>query len=505
MDFSQLSDVQLDHLLGQAGADPFSEDYRETQALRAEKERRLRARAARPQAVVPKPPEDVDANLEAAATPIAVESTAGEKPASWRSMSDEDIAAPLELEAGGGQGVTRADLAKYGERYRQAIRNNYERAVAGRKAELDAGYQDPDQAAYNSATGVAPAAAADPEFVVVDGVRVPAFLLGDGKPFGGMYRLGDLNRAKEAANEARLSDMFSQSAQEDLDRYGDRQTFRYQRDENDNLVTVNGRLVPDEIPTTELVDANGRPDPKLAAQQDNLRKRRAMEKRQVSQNAALSSRPDLQALEADTAERKRRYRDMARLAGGSSGLYGGAGGNMGTLQALAMLEGVDPNQMDARQRAMAQMLPINPMRAQVEAAHNAQLTQLGLRVAQGQGFQQLTPEQRMALQNQINQQNSQLPPEQQAVLHTKEEAVHPSELAVADTYVSDMYSSPRGPLGTSSDYTLEEQQMTIDHLVNNLGYSQAKAQKIVDEIARKRHAQSWGGSTRRPADAAPAE
>lgn len=55
----------------------------------------------------------------------------------------------------------------------------------------------------------------------------------------------------------------------------------------------------------------------------------------------------------------------------------------------------------------------------VEAARNAQLTELGLRVAQGQGFQQMTPEQRRASDMAAAQAEGSLPVETQADMERK--------------------------------------------------------------------------------------
>jgi hypothetical protein len=159
------------------------------------------------------------------------------------------------------------------------------------------------------------------------------------------------------------------------------------------------------------------------------------------------------------------------------------------------------NQQNAALNANRGGGPINfgPTPLGVEAMHNQQLTELGNRVATGQGFQQMNPAQQAAVNAQVQAQQSQLPAAQQVPLHVKEEAIHPSEYTYADDYVDNLYSSDWNVFGTSSDYSLTEQQQTVDHLVNDLGYTQAKAQKIVDEIARRRHAQSYTGSSTRQA------
>lgn len=60
-----------------------------------------------------------------------------------------------------------------------------------------------------------------------------------------------------------------------------------------------------------------------------------------------------------------------------------------------------------------------------------------------------------------------------------------------------MYSAPGWAImagGNSSEFTVDEQQKVIDHLVNNKQYKLEKAQRIVDEIARRRAASSYRGN-----------
>lgn len=133
----------------------------------------------------------------------------------------------------------------------------------------------------------------------------------------------------------------------------------------------------------------------------------------------------------------------------------------------------------------------------VEGAHNRQLTELGLRVAQGQGFQQLTPEQRSLVEIKAAEAERGMPAEERAAKYRDAPAVHPSESEMADRYVGEMYSvqSNWALGGTTSSFTADEQQATVDWLVNEKGYRPEKARKIVDGIARTRNAQSWWGNS----------
>ena len=138
---------------------------------------------------------------------------------------------------------------------------------------------------------------------------------------------------------------------------------------------------------------------------------------------------------------------------------------------------------------------------EMQAKQNELLQQLGERFLQGGGGRPLDPAQAAAIAAQTQRQQSELPIEEQVSLHVKDDAVHSSELQHADEYVGRMYSSDYGPLGTSSDYTLAEQQDTINYLVETYGYTPAKAQRIVDEIVRRRQSQSWGRISTRGAPA----
>jgi|LakMenEpi03Aug12_release.lakeMendotaPanAssembly.Ray.scaffolds.fasta_scaffold01126_23 hypothetical protein len=127
---------------------------------------------------------------------------------------------------------------------------------------------------------------------------------------------------------------------------------------------------------------------------------------------------------------------------------------------------------------------------EMQARQNEGLQRLGERYLQGGGGKPLDPAQAAAMDAARRAQENQLPPEQQADLHVNDEAVHPSEMAAAEDYVSQRYSSSMGSFGTTSHFTIAEQQATIDYLVNVKKYSLEKAQRIVDDIAKKRSGQS---------------
>jgi hypothetical protein len=185
--------------------------------------------------------------------------------------------------------------------------------------------------------------------------------------------------------------------------------------------------------------------------------------------------------------------------------------NAGNFAGAMTLAGSDPNmasvimnQQNAALNANRGGGPIQfgPNPLGVQAAGQAQLAEAGRQGALGRGLQPMTPAQEAAANAQAQSLENQLPADQQAARHVKDAAVHPSEYQYADDYVARLYSADKG-WGTSSDFTLAEQQQAVDHLVKDKGYSPTKAQQIVDEIARRRNAESWGGSSMRGAPAAP--
>ena len=341
---------------------------------------------------------NVDANLDAAAAPIAVEPEVRPKqrtppvgPESADSMEARGRMPRDGVPAGDGL-LPGETLDEYGRKYRAGLASRIDAGIAARR-----GLPDPGQEAYNAATGVMPrqAAGGDMDTVMIDGVAVPTYrtpggrvvLDGKGNP---MTTIGAERRAKEAAYDAKESARISAEAQENLQKYGSRQLYRYKRDNDGNLLDAAGNIIG---------PAGGRPvaekvteglSPEELEQQNRLEARRQMESRQVSQNAALANRPGLRSLQQQQAEAVDFIRRRNMMAGGSQNIHSS---NVGEWNRLAMM---DPA---AAQRVMEQNMPINRDRADMAKAHNEQLTALGLRVATGQGFQDLdAAERRMGMQ-----------------------------------------------------------------------------------------------------------
>lgn len=161
-DFSQISDEQLEATVTALMRDPFAlrtTPVAQRQATIDEYNRRKAARSAPAQ---PAAPPNVEANLEASATPIAPDPVVGQpRPAvPFRLASDEAIMrghfgpGGIPTEDPENIPVREDELDEYGARFRGAIGNRIDRGVAARQAARAAGYEDPEQIAYNEATGV---------------------------------------------------------------------------------------------------------------------------------------------------------------------------------------------------------------------------------------------------------------------------------------------------------------------------------------------------------------
>lgn len=164
-DVRRYGDAQLDYWLSQPGLSP------ETRAeLEAEKQRR-----ANPA------PTNVDANLEAAATPIKTEPVAGypqaPAPQSYEDYAEQsdlyqrgiglppqdgyesDAEVEARFDAKFGRGAYKRHkkdtrVRDHGRAYRASIKAEQDARDAENQAARRAGYQDPEQIAYNEATGV---------------------------------------------------------------------------------------------------------------------------------------------------------------------------------------------------------------------------------------------------------------------------------------------------------------------------------------------------------------
>lgn len=467
-DFSQVPDAQLDHIFGLLESNPdFIPNVDERKAFVAEYFRRRSGAKPKPAA----PATNVDANLEAAATPVALDpSMMPRAPRGFLAKSDEEILAPLSPEAGGGMGVTVADLPAYGERYYQALRNQGRAAMEAGAARRAVGYQDPEQIEYNRATGLSPEEAggqvAQPQDAgdadrtyydsvtggmpgavgrVVDGVFVPGRLDALGRV---MTTLGDERRAKEAANEKRLAAMFSKQAQDDLNTYGTRQMVQYQYDDKDNIIGT------EYVPPSLLTDEE-------AAQQRNLMSRRGMEARQARQNAALRARTGGRT-DAQQAASRDFIRRRAMLAGGAENI---TSANRGMWNQLTML----PPEEQIRQLTYA--LPGGQLVAGVEARQLDQAAALAQRGIQG------------ALAGTAA---GPLADRQAEALGLQNNATRAEQRAGIEAGIAEQYA-PTGMFGYD-EFTIQEQQDAIDTLVNVHRYTLPEAQAAVDAMASKRRA-----------------
>lgn len=452
LDLSQRSsdEIQIAYNTLQRNPERFANNTEYRRALEAEYNRRFGATRAQ------SAPTNVDANLAASAAPIAVEPIAGDqlRPRPTREQMDEALiygnvqANGQPAGPGGGLGIrnTPEDLAVYGEVVRDAYGRTIDRGVARRQEARAAGYQDPEQLAYNAETGVMPASAPLGDTVMVDGVEVPVRMRdGAGRP---MTTIGDERRAMEAAAEADWLARFRANQDADRQKYGGYDT---------PVMQLTGAQVQNRV-----------------LRQDAERRQRAQYEDIRAAKIANANRP-LTPYEQEQKVRRDRYSEMARLAGGSSGLRGGRGGNMGSLQALAMLRGVDPDNMDARQRNLAYAAPGGALTAEVDkaGAENALRMLQGINLGQGLQNNPLVAAQAEAAGIQAQA--------------AKDAARAPDEDVLGNKY------APAGYFGYD-EFTVAEQQQMYDDLIRR-GYTPPEAQRAVDAQADKRRAterSNWG-------------
>lgn len=398
-DFSQITDSQLEAVMDDLINDPAASMAMPVEQRRATVAEYNRRRSARQ-------PANVASNLEASATPVAVEPVAGEPAALSRPDAYRERLRSAGYRDNEADTIVRAE-GRMPYPFQVPESDSALRAAVGRTRAREARQDAFDQSlalAYgHSATSVNP----DPDTVMVDGVEVPAYRLSDGKPFGGMFREGDLRAAQEAAREAQIVDRVSREAQEELQRYGDGslQFYRYRRDPKTGAVARDsyGRPGVEPVSPSErdarFQQVHGRPptqEERAAYEQQaaNLAERRGAEQRQASQNAALRNRPGLLAVENRQALNRDFIRARNMLAGGAQNINSG---NVGDWNRIAMLP------PDEQERVMLQMAPINPQRAEIEsrqldaAMRIAERQNTGMLAGGGELAERVRREQRMQM------------------------------------------------------------------------------------------------------------
>jgi hypothetical protein len=186
-----------------------------------------------------------------------------------------------------------------------------------------------------------------------------------------------------------------------------------------------------------------------------------------------------QARQSEAADR---WRATAMLAGGSQNINSG---NRGAYNMLNELEGED------RERALLYMSPAGPMAAAVDARNAQAAGEMASSAVQAMLRNVPDPAKQKLAEAQIAAAEMDLPDEERALRYKDAPEIHPSELTTVDNYVDTHYSRDSGFWGNSTEFDLREQQATVDYLVNTLGYEPGKAQRIVDEIARRRAGSAW--------------
>lgn len=467
-DFSRVPDDQMDHIMGLLESNPdFIPNVEERRAFTAEYFRRRKPAAA-------SPAPNVEQNLDAAATPIPVEPMAGPSrrdayaarmEAAGYTPQEAGMAADYEGTMEGAYELPESD-----ETLRRGAA--YQRDQDRRMGQFDASLADAmgHNVGPGMSTEIMPNAGSRPawaenafggEMINVDGVMVQAYDLGDGKL---RYSLGDVKRAQEAQMAAQRDASWRAMIDDDKAKYGD------------------------TLPKAQLT-------------LDQLRNRDARSRAEANQRAQYEARRQFQIANKDRpltpSEQSRKERRetrayMAGLAGGSSGLRGGPGGNMAGLRALAMLRGVDRKDMTPEQRNLLYAAPGGRAAAEVDAKNNEQLTALGLRVAQGQGFQQMDPVQREALEQRVDQGKPVQVRAQERVAAGN--LNHPDVQAHAENIVATTYSSAPGALGISSDFTDNEVALAAQRLADDTGMDIENAQAMMRRLQAERRRNSLASS-----------
>lgn len=393
-DFSQVPQDQMDHIMGLLDNNPdFIPNVDERRAFTAEYFRRKSGSPA-------KPASNVEANLEAAAAPIALEPVAGPSKrdayaarmeAAGYTPKEAGMAADYEGRQQGAYELQESD-----ETLRRGAA--YQRDQDRRMGQFDATLADAmgHNAGPGMATEIMPNAGSRPawaenafggEMINVDGVMVQAYDLGDGKL---RYTLGDVKRAKEAAIDAQRSAELSKNAQEDLANYGTRQLYRT----TDQIDPKTGFPMVEPMPSTGPAPGMDLSDEEQA-QQRRLGERRAAEARTRESHAykraqairmgesagmlpseamALLSQPGGQAklamMGADAAAKRRmaareRLRAVTALAGGSQNLNPVMRAQINTLLKAQEMESTNP---DAA-RSLRYTLPGGRLAAEVDRAN----------------------------------------------------------------------------------------------------------------------------------------
>ncbi len=204
---------------------------------------------------------------------------------------------------------------------------------------------------------------------------------------------------------------------------------------------------------------------------DETRAKAAAVQQKASERQAARNPYSAQNLPS-VADRMKRFQAQIQLGGGRLSPQ--------AIQLETMLNGMTPEQ---RQRSLQYMAPGGELAAGVDARHNQQLTDLGLKVAMGQGFQQPNPIQQQAMQQQVD---AAKPVQVRAQEHVAAGRFnHPDVATHASDIVNKFYSSQTF-LGNTSNFTDNEVDLAAQKLADDTGMDFAEAQKIMKKIQADR-------------------
>lgn len=151
------------------------------------------------------------------------------------------------------------------------------------------------------------------------------------------------------------------------------------------------------------------------------------------------------------------------------------------LEYLGRSDVSDWQRMAVAERYLRSPQELTPL--SVQAANNAQLTQLGLRVATGQGFQQPLPGQQELMQQKIDAgKPTQVLAQEQAAAGRLN---HPDVMQHANSIVDRLYSRVTF-MGNTSDFTDNEVDLATQKLADDLGIDYESAKPIMQRIQEER-------------------
>jgi hypothetical protein len=415
------------------------------------------------------PAPNVAANLDAAASPMTTEPTAGPKktaPAKsaspkyapparsageWQDQRDlyrRGIGLQPDPEARETEDETRFRFdSQYGEgAYDEHMARQKEKDYAAKHREGLRNFRSPEaveegrrqQAGYNAATGMTVDDAVAAGGATVDGFELPPVRDSAGNVLPGRYSLRDLAQAKRDQAESQRQEAVRGMTDSDIAKYGD---YRLRDD-----------------------------DPRLTdAQRKERQTRKEAEGRATEQRAqlradrhALATRPLTAPEQADKAKKDAAHAIRVRRAQAANN----------PLEYMGRDDVNDWQKMVMAERFLRQPQTMTPLGVQAVGGENALGMLRGMNLGQGMQNNPLVNAQAAAAEHDLAQR--------------KREANAADEDTLGEKYAPG-HTLPWWLGGGYDEFTIAEQQQMVQDLIAR-GYSEAEAQAAVDRQAQKRRA-----------------